>query len=47
MTANQVKELRELVRLKLERKSRQLIEPVPAPRYDEIYFKGSTWLDRQ
>jgi hypothetical protein len=43
-----VEALRKKIRTKLAEKRRarvKLVEPVPPPRYDNIYFEGVAWLD--
>jgi hypothetical protein len=32
-------------RLKRKRNRRRLVPPDPPPRYDEVFFEGTAWLD--
>jgi hypothetical protein len=42
----QLEILKEQVKKKLkERTQQRLVSPIPAPRYDEVYFGGQNWLD--
>ena len=47
ISKTKVKKLQALVRERLEerRRSRMLVAPEPAPRYDEVFTKGQDWLD--
>jgi hypothetical protein len=44
-----LKDLKALVRSRLAEKKRNstLVPPDPPPRYDEMFFEGTAWLDNQ
>lgn len=39
-------ELRQKIRERAEAKRKRMLPPMPPPRYDEVYFAGTEWLDR-
>ena len=39
-------ELRRRLRAYVEEKRKRHVQPDPPPRYDEVYFEGTAWLDR-
>ena len=46
MNEKQREELRRKIRDRAEAQRKQLLPPTPAPRYDEVFFAGTEWLDR-
>ena len=39
-------ELRRKLRAYFEENRKRQVQPDPPPRYDEVYFEGTAWLDR-
>jgi len=46
MTQEQREELRRKIRERAEEMRQRMVPPSPAPRYDDIFFSGTAWLDR-
>ncbi len=46
MTDDKRDELRRRIREHLEARRRRTTPPIPPPRYDEVFFAGTAWLDR-
>jgi len=46
MTEEKRDELRRKIRERAEAMRQQMIPPTPPPRYDEVFFAGTAWLDR-
>lgn len=46
MTDQRLDELRRKIRKLVEERRQRRVPPDPPPRYDDVYFVGTAWLDR-
>jgi len=46
MTEEQREQLSCKIRERTKAKRQRMVPPEPPPRYDDVYFAGSAWLDR-